>query len=498
MASYEEEYKAAVERQKNGVFNGVSPTEVDKKYGKYTAPTYAEKIDSINSYRQGELDKVNSGFYDNADNRRQWLTPNEQKLYNSGDIKDYFSQSAEGSSKYDDWGEYFGGGSSSGSGGGSGSSGYGYGGGSARKGFTPSQREAMSYAEASARAKQQLDPLYERAVENVRKERYQNELNASQNASNRGLSHSGLAADQLNKVALASQSNISDLDSRRAAQTAEIAQRMVEFDQDMALRERAAALSEYLGVEGLNLNREQFDFGKYTNQRDFDYGKSVDSRNFDYQKYLDERNFGYQQSRDARRDAEWESVQKDERAWREYAFNNMSASQKAQLEWDKQRYGEDAAWRMYEMEYRGALDQAMNQSMIDYYNNADFNSTEEGGDYTNNYKTQQQSSKSSTFNTFKSHLNQAIQTGGVPASWAPALTELVGRESSWNPKAKNPNSTAHGYGQFLKSTRSNYEKKTGLNYDDPVNQLVMMAQYVKDRYGTPEKALQFWDANRWY
>ena len=87
---------------------------------------------------------------------------------------------------------------------------------------------------------------------------------------------------------------------------------------------------------------------------------------------------------------------------------------------------------------------------------------------------------------------------GVPASWATALTELVGRESSWSPTAKNPKSTAHGYAQFLNATRSNYEKKTGLNYSNPVHQLVMMAEYVKDRYGTPEKALAFWDKNKWY
>lgn len=87
---------------------------------------------------------------------------------------------------------------------------------------------------------------------------------------------------------------------------------------------------------------------------------------------------------------------------------------------------------------------------------------------------------------------------GVSAAWAPILTEIVKRESSFNPKAKNPKSTAHGYAQFLNSTRANYEKKTGLNYDDPVHQLVMMAQYVKDRYKTPAAALAFWNKNHWY
>jgi Peptidase family M23/Transglycosylase SLT domain len=98
---------------------------------------------------------------------------------------------------------------------------------------------------------------------------------------------------------------------------------------------------------------------------------------------------------------------------------------------------------------------------------------------------------------FNGQMQQAISKG-VPFAQAKAMTELIGRESSWNPKAKNPKSTAHGYGQFLNSTRSQYEKKTGLSYDDPVNQIVMMWQYVKDRYGNATNALKFWDKNKWY
>ncbi|WNS74231.1 M23 family metallopeptidase [Bacillus sp. DTU_2020_1000418_1_SI_GHA_SEK_038] len=391
MATYEDEYKLAVERQKQGNFTGLSPTEIDKKYGRYTPPTVDDKYKAIDNYRSNELQKVNSGYYDNPDNRRQWLSPNEQKLYDSGNLKDYFSQSTQGPSKYDDWNAYF---SQQDVAQGMNNSDTALSsGGSSRGTYNPSSRQAMSYGEASDRAKQQLDPLYERALENVYKQRYQNELNASEVASKRGLSHSGLAADQMNKIGLATQSNVSDLDAQRAAKTAEMAQRMVEYDQNMALQERAAALSEYLGVEGLNLNREQFDFGKFTNQRDFDYNRSRDligdqryNQQFDYQRALDERNFGYQQSRDARRDAEWESEQKDARAWRQYVFNNMSASEKAQLEWAKAQYGEEAAWRMYEMEYRGNLDQAMNQAMIDYYQNAGFNTEVKGDGWIPNTK----------------------------------------------------------------------------------------------------------------
>ena len=54
--------------------------------------------------------------------------------------------------------------------------------------------------------------------------------------------------------------------------------------------------------------------------------------------------------------------------------------------------------------------------------------------------------------SFNFHIQEAVKRG-VPASEVKALTELIGRESSWNPKVKNHNSTAYGYGQFLKSIR---------------------------------------------
>lgn len=181
----------------------------------------------------------------------------------------------------------------------------------------------------------------------------------------------------------------------------------------------------------------------------------------------------------------------EQKQWREHTYKNMSASEKAQLEWAKSQYGEDAAWRMFELKFNGELAKSQNQAEIDFYKNAGFNQTSGGGgSYT-------KKASGSPNKSYQSHMSQAVKMG-VPSAWVPAMTELVGRESSWNPSAKNPKSTAHGYGQFLNSTRANYEKKTGLSYSNPVHQLVMMAQYVKDRYGTPEKALAFWDKNKWY
>lgn len=159
-----------------------------------------------------------------------------------------------------------------------------------------------------------------------------------------------------------------------------------------------------------------------------------------------------------------------QKAWNDWQFNNMSAIQQAQLAMGK-----------YNTDSTNAASSAASQAALDYYSQMGFNGNSGGGGTA----------------SFNANMAKAVQRGVNP-SWVPLLTEIVKRESSFNPNAKNPKSTAYGYGQFLSSTRANYEKKTGLNYSDPVNQLIMMSQYVKDRYGTPQNALAFWQKNHWY
>jgi SLT domain-containing protein len=74
---------------------------------------------------------------------------------------------------------------------------------------------------------------------------------------------------------------------------------------------------------------------------------------------------------------------------------------------------------------------------------------------------------------------------------------LVARESSFNPNAKNPKSSAHGLFQFLDSTRKDYGGNA-IDWYDPYQQTLAGMKYIKDRYGTPEKALAFWDEHLWY
>lgn len=94
-------------------------------------------------------------------------------------------------------------------------------------------------------------------------------------------------------------------------------------------------------------------------------------------------------------------------------------------------------------------------------------------------------------------VSQAVQEAGVPQSWIPALVELSSRESSWRPAAKNPNSSAYGLFQFLDGTWDSYAEP-GWNRGDPLDQTLAAIKYVQKRYGTPQKALAFWDENNWY
>ena len=166
-----------------------------------------------------------------------------------------------------------------------------------------------------------------------------------------------------------------------------------------------------------------------------------------------------------------------QRAWQQYGFDNMSAAQQAQLAMNK-----------YNTDSTNAANSAAANAALQYYQNAGlgFNSGSGGGGTA--------AKGTAAFNQNLSKANSL----GLPSAANSAMTWLVQHESGFNPTAKNPTSTAYGYGQFLNSTRSAYEKKMGLNYNDPVSQLLMMYQYTVDRYGSPQNAMKFWQQHNWY
>jgi septal ring factor EnvC (AmiA/AmiB activator) len=74
---------------------------------------------------------------------------------------------------------------------------------------------------------------------------------------------------------------------------------------------------------------------------------------------------------------------------------------------------------------------------------------------------------------------------------------IILRESSGDPTADNPTSTAFGLGQLLLGNRILY---LGRDYatTDCARQLWAFRAYVGDRYGTAARAKAFWQANGWY
>ena len=161
-----------------------------------------------------------------------------------------------------------------------------------------------------------------------------------------------------------------------------MAREMMNRDQDVNDRRRAQSFTEYQG--GLdNAYRDK----TFTYQRGRD--KIADtqwSKTFGYQQGRDrvadsqwKDQFTYQKGRDKISDKQWDSQFnfqksqfKTEQEWRKYEFNNMSKSEKAALDWAKKQYGEDAAWRLYEMEYQGNAQISQNQATIDGYSAMDF------------------------------------------------------------------------------------------------------------------------------
>jgi peptidoglycan hydrolase-like protein with peptidoglycan-binding domain len=103
-------------------------------------------------------------------------------------------------------------------------------------------------------------------------------------------------------------------------------------------------------------------------------------------------------------------------------------------------------------------------------------------------------------NPFLAQFQRALTRLKLPTAWASgeALWQLVQHESSWNPRAKNPNSTAFGLFQFIRSTWAAYCKEGPYGSTDPYVQALGGFRYIKSRYKTPEGAWAFWQKHHWY
>lgn len=83
---------------------------------------------------------------------------------------------------------------------------------------------------------------------------------------------------------------------------------------------------------------------------------------------------------------------------------------------------------------------------------------------------------------------------GDGAQWS-AADNIITRESSWDPLAQNPSSTAFGLFQFLDDT---WATVGATKTEDPEEQAIAGAAYMGQRYGDPAGAWDFWQKNNWY
>ncbi|AYV29637.1 hypothetical protein EES41_23255 [Streptomyces sp. ADI95-16] len=77
-----------------------------------------------------------------------------------------------------------------------------------------------------------------------------------------------------------------------------------------------------------------------------------------------------------------------------------------------------------------------------------------------------------------------------------ALDAIWTNESEWNQFAKNPSSGAYGIPQSLPANKMASAGSDWLT--NPVTQERWGLGYIRERYGSPEKAWDFWKRNHWY
>jgi hypothetical protein len=85
-----------------------------------------------------------------------------------------------------------------------------------------------------------------------------------------------------------------------------------------------------------------------------------------------------------------------------------------------------------------------------------------------------------------------VSTWGIE-EWQ-AFDEIIRKESNWSHTIKNPKSSAYGLCQTMLSLHP--VEPTFM--DSPEEQILWCTDYIKNRYGSPTKALAFHVRNGWF
>ncbi|MFD8084685.1 transglycosylase SLT domain-containing protein [Kitasatospora sp. NPDC059722] len=91
---------------------------------------------------------------------------------------------------------------------------------------------------------------------------------------------------------------------------------------------------------------------------------------------------------------------------------------------------------------------------------------------------------------------QAIAAQIVPANQLASFSQIISHESGWNVTATNPSSGSYGLGQALPASKM---ASAGADWKtNPATQIKWALDYMNTRYGSPNAAWTFWQANHWY
>ncbi|MFE4520388.1 transglycosylase SLT domain-containing protein [Kitasatospora sp. NPDC056783] len=91
---------------------------------------------------------------------------------------------------------------------------------------------------------------------------------------------------------------------------------------------------------------------------------------------------------------------------------------------------------------------------------------------------------------------QQIAAQIVPAGQLQCFSNIVFRESSWNPLAVNASSGAYGLVQALPGSKM---ASAGADWrTNPATQIKWGLNYMNTRYGSPCAAWSFWQSHHWY
>ncbi|MFD7012926.1 transglycosylase SLT domain-containing protein [Streptomyces sp. NPDC059928] len=91
---------------------------------------------------------------------------------------------------------------------------------------------------------------------------------------------------------------------------------------------------------------------------------------------------------------------------------------------------------------------------------------------------------------------QTIAQQMMPSDQFQCFSNIVNHESGWNPSATNASSGAYGLVQALPGSKM---ASAGADWQsNPATQIKWGLNYMKERYGSPCGAWNFWQQNSWY